>query len=186
MKPRVNAAVAAVLAASLVVSYAQASDATPPAKKHHAKKEKTPPEPPCKIRLRPCAHSFRARSTRSRASLPTKDAQLQQAQQAAADAQAAAAKAQAEADAAAAGAEPECGGGYHAASPQSPTSRQPGFAGCHGLRRDLGDQEGNRQPGRASLQGHHPLARRQLPGGRNRVALSASATASTPTSPAFL
>ena len=46
MNFRLRTAAAGILAASLVVSYAHASDATPPAKKHAAaKKAATPPGP---------------------------------------------------------------------------------------------------------------------------------------------
>jgi len=97
MKLTVNAAVAAVLAASLVVSYAYASDATPPVK--HTKKATTPPPPSVEDQIEALRQQLQTQIDALKNQVADKDAQLKQAQQAAADAQAAAAKAQAAADA---------------------------------------------------------------------------------------
>ena len=89
-----------MLAASLVASYAYAERPPPPAKKHvAAKKAKTPP-PPTVAGTDPGAAQELAGPDRQPEDRPgQKDAQLKQAQQAAADAQAAAAKAEAAASA---------------------------------------------------------------------------------------
>ncbi|HEV2487843.1 MAG TPA: hypothetical protein VGT08_20150 [Terracidiphilus sp.] len=91
---------AAILAASLVVSYAYASDPTPPAKKHAATaKAKAPAEPTVAEQIQSLRQEFQGQIDSLKSNLADKDVQLKQAQQAAADAQAAAAKAQAAADA---------------------------------------------------------------------------------------
>ena len=100
MNFKLKTAAAAILAASLVVSYAHASGQTPPAKKHAAtKKAKTPPGPTVEEQIQSLRQEFQGQIDGLKSSLADKDAQLKQAQQAAADAQAAAAKAQAAADA---------------------------------------------------------------------------------------
>jgi hypothetical protein len=91
---------AGILAASLVVSYAYAGDPTPPAKKHAAtKKAKAPAGPTVEEQIQSLRQEFQGQIDGLKSSLADKDAQVKQAQQAAADAQAAAAKAQAAADA---------------------------------------------------------------------------------------
>jgi hypothetical protein len=91
---------AGVLAASLVVSYAYASDPTPPAKKHAAtRKAKAPAGPTVEEQIQSLRLEFQGQIDSLKSSLAEKDAQVKQAQQAAFDAQAAAAKAQAAADA---------------------------------------------------------------------------------------
>jgi hypothetical protein len=88
------------LAASLVVSYAYASDPTPPAKKHAAtRKTKAPAGPTVEEQIQSMRQEFQGQIDSLKSSLAEKDAQVKQAQQAATDAQAAAAKAQAAADA---------------------------------------------------------------------------------------
>ncbi len=100
MNFKFKSAAAALLAASLVVSYAYASDPTPPAKKHAAtQKAKTPPGPTVEEQIQSLRQEFQGQIDGLKTSLADRDAQLKQAQQAAADAQAAAAKAQAAADA---------------------------------------------------------------------------------------
>jgi Skp family chaperone for outer membrane proteins len=99
MKLRVNAAAAAILAASLVVSYAGASGQAPQAKKHHAtRREKTPPPPSVEDQIEALRNQLQTQIDTLKSDLTAKDAELQQAQQAAAEAQAAAQKAQAAAD----------------------------------------------------------------------------------------
>lgn len=96
MKFRLNTAAAAVLAVSLVAGYACASDATPPVKKHTAtKKVKTPPPPTVQDQIQSLRQDLETQINSLKTDLAAKDAQLKQAQQAAADAQAAADKAQA-------------------------------------------------------------------------------------------
>src|ERR1035441_1434231 len=91
---------AGILAASLVVSYAYASDPTPPAKKHAAtRKAKAPAGPTVEEQIQSLRLEFQGQIDSLKRSLAEKDAQVKQAQQAAVDAQAAAAKAQAAADA---------------------------------------------------------------------------------------
>ena len=100
MNFRLGTAVAGILAASLVVSYAHASDATPPAKKHAAaRKAAPPPGPTVQEQIESLRQEFQGQIDGLKSNLADKDTQLKQAQQAAADAQAAAAKAQAAADA---------------------------------------------------------------------------------------
>ncbi len=99
MKLTVKAAAIAFLAAGLVVSYAQTSGTTPPAKKHAAAKPAAPAGPTVQQQIDEMRSNSRARSTASKSDLAAKDEQLKQAQQAAADAQAAAAKAEADAQA---------------------------------------------------------------------------------------
>src|ERR1039458_912929 len=100
MKLTVKAAAIAFLAASLVVSYAQTSGTTPPAKKHvAAKKPAGPAGPTVQEQSDQMKQQFQGEIDGLKADLATKDEQLKQAQQAAADAQAAAAKAEADATA---------------------------------------------------------------------------------------
>lgn len=90
---------AGILAASLVVSYAYASDPTPPAKKHAAtRKAKAPAGPTVEEQIQSLRQEFQGQIDSLKSNLAEKDAQVKQAQQAAIDAQAAAAKAQAAAD----------------------------------------------------------------------------------------
>ncbi len=91
---------AGILAASLVVSYAYASDPTPPAKKHAAtRKAKAPAGPTVEEQIQSMRQEFQGQIDSLKSNLAEKDAQVKQAQQAAIDAQAAAARAQAAADA---------------------------------------------------------------------------------------
>lgn len=99
MKLKMNAAVAAVLAASLVVSYTQAQSSDPAPAKHTMKKKvKAPAGPTVEEQIETMRLQLQTQIDALKTQLSAKDAQLQQAQQAAADAQAAAAKAQAAAD----------------------------------------------------------------------------------------
>jgi Skp family chaperone for outer membrane proteins len=103
MNLRLKAAVAAILAASLVSTFTYASDATPPAKKHStAKKAAKPKGPTVEEQIQSLRQEMQGQIDGLKTNLADKDAQLKQAQQAAADAQAAAAKAQQAADAQAA------------------------------------------------------------------------------------
>jgi Skp family chaperone for outer membrane proteins len=100
MKLTLNVAAAAVLAASLVVSYAQTSGSTPPAKKHAAaKKPAAPAGPTVQQEIDEMKQQFQGEIDGLKADLATKDEQLKQAQQTATEAQAAAAKAEADATA---------------------------------------------------------------------------------------
>jgi len=100
MNFRLRTAAAGILAASLVVSYAVASDDPAPAKKHAAaRKAATPPGPTVEEQIESLRQEFQGQIDGLKSNLADKDVQLKQAQQAAADAQAAAAKAQAAADA---------------------------------------------------------------------------------------
>ena len=84
-------------AASLVVSYAQTGDSTPPAKKHATRKATTPPPPSVADQIEALRQQLQGQIDSLKSNLADKDAQLKQAQQAAADAQAAAARAEADA-----------------------------------------------------------------------------------------
>ena len=86
---------AAILAASLVGSYAYAGDPPPPAKKHVTKKQ--PPKPTVEDQINALRQELQGQIDGLKSDLAAKDAQLKQAQQAAADAQAAAQKAEADA-----------------------------------------------------------------------------------------
>jgi hypothetical protein len=99
MKLTVKAAAIAFLAAGLVVSYAQTSGTTPPAKKHVAKKPVVPAGPTVQQQIDDMKQQFQGEIDGLKADLAAKDEQLKQAQQTAADAQAAAAKAEADASA---------------------------------------------------------------------------------------
>jgi Skp family chaperone for outer membrane proteins len=100
MKLTVKAAAIAFLAAGLVVSYAQTSGSTPPAKKHAAaRKPAAPAGPTVQEQIDQMKQQFQGEIDGLKADLATKDEQLKQAQQTAADAQAAAAKAEADATA---------------------------------------------------------------------------------------
>ena len=96
---RFKAATAAILAASLVGSYGYAAAPPAPAKKHPARKAKTPPKPTVEEQIQSLREELEGQINSLKTDLSEKDAQLKQAQQAAADAQAAASKAQAAADA---------------------------------------------------------------------------------------
>ncbi|MGO8934008.1 MAG: hypothetical protein ACLQDA_09880 [Terracidiphilus sp.] len=99
MKLTVKAAAIAFLAAGLVVSYAQTSGSTPPAKKHAAAKPAAPAGPTVQQQIDEMRTEFQGEINGLKSDLAAKDEQLKQAQQAAADAQAAAAKAEADAQA---------------------------------------------------------------------------------------
>jgi hypothetical protein len=92
-------AAVAIMAASLVVSYAPANGQTPTAKHAATKKAKTPPGPTVEEQIQALRQEFQGQIDGLKTNLADKDGQLRQAQQAAADAQAAAAKTQASADA---------------------------------------------------------------------------------------
>jgi hypothetical protein len=94
MNFKLKTAAAAILAAGLVASFAYASDPAPAAKKHAAtKKAKTPPPPSVADQIQSLREELEGQINGLKTDLATKDAQLKQAQQAAADAQAAADKA---------------------------------------------------------------------------------------------
>jgi Skp family chaperone for outer membrane proteins len=98
MNLRLKAAATAILTACLVSSSAYAGEPpAPPAKKHAAKK--APPKPTVQDQLDQMRQELQGQIDGLKNDLANKDAQLRQAQQAAADAQAAAAKAQQAADA---------------------------------------------------------------------------------------
>lgn len=97
MKSQMKMVAAAVLAASLVGTYAYAGDPPAPAKKHAAARK--PPKPTVEDQINALRQEFQGQIDSLKSDLATKDAQLKQAQQAAADAQAAAQKAEADATA---------------------------------------------------------------------------------------
>jgi len=100
MKLTVKAAAVVFLAAGLVVSHAQTSGSTPPAKKHAAAhKTAAPAGPTVQEQIDQMKQQFQGEIDSLKSDLSAKDAELQQAKQAAADAQAAAAKAEAAANA---------------------------------------------------------------------------------------
>jgi hypothetical protein len=96
MNFRFKTAAAALLAVSLVASYAQTSETKPPVKKHTAaKKTKAPAAPTVEEQIQALRQELRGQIDSLKGELSEKDAQLQKAQQAAADAQTEAAKAEA-------------------------------------------------------------------------------------------
>jgi Skp family chaperone for outer membrane proteins len=95
MNFRLKTAAAAILAASLVASYAYASDPAAEAKKHVAtKKAKTPAPPTVTEQIQTLRQDLEGQINSLKTDLADKDAQLKKAQETAAEAQAAAAKAQ--------------------------------------------------------------------------------------------
>jgi len=99
MKLKRNTIAAAILTASVIASYAYASDATPSAKKHPVtKKAKAPAKPSVEDQLqtlRQALESQGAQINGLKSDLADKDARLKKAEQAASDAEVTAAKAQA-------------------------------------------------------------------------------------------
>lgn len=94
--PRIAAAT--LLAAGLVVAYAQSGDAPAPAPKKHTHKAAEPAKPSVEDQIQALRQELQGQIDTLKNQLSEKDQQLQQAQQAAADAQAAAARAQAAAE----------------------------------------------------------------------------------------
>ena len=99
MNFRFKAVTAAILATSLVGLFGYAAAPQEPAKKHPVRKAKTPPKPTVEEQIQSLREELEGQINSLKTDLSEKDAQLKQAQQAAADAQAAASKAQAAADA---------------------------------------------------------------------------------------
>jgi hypothetical protein len=102
MNLKLKSVAVALLAASVVTSYAYAQDAPPPAKHVVHRKAKTPPKPSVADQIQSLRDELQNQQNQIdglKTDLTTKDAQLKQAQQAAADAQAAADKANAAASA---------------------------------------------------------------------------------------
>jgi Skp family chaperone for outer membrane proteins len=100
MKFRRSTVAAAILAASLVASYAYAGQDAPPVKKHTATKKVQKPKPPSvEEQIQGLRQDLENQINGLKTDLANKDAQLKQAQQAAADAQTAADKANAAASA---------------------------------------------------------------------------------------
>jgi hypothetical protein len=97
MKSQMKVVAAAVLATSLVGTQAYAGDPPAPAKKHAAAKKA--PKPTVEEQINALRQEFQTQIDGLKSDLAAKDAQVKQAQQAAADAQAAAQKAQADATA---------------------------------------------------------------------------------------
>jgi len=97
MNFRLHTAAAAILAASFVGTYAYAGDPPAPAAKKHVTKK--PPKPTVEDQIQSLRQEFQGQIDGLKGDLAAKDAQLKQAQQAAADAAAAAAKAEADATA---------------------------------------------------------------------------------------
>ena len=98
MKFQFSRAAAVMLAASLVVSYAQAQTGSTATAKRH-KKPSAPPAPSVQEQIDALRQQMQGQIDSLKSNLADKDAQLRQAQQTATDAQAAAAKAQAAVDA---------------------------------------------------------------------------------------
>jgi hypothetical protein len=97
---KLSIAATAILAVSVVASYGQTSNTNPPAKKHVATaKAKAPAKPTVEEQIQALRHDLESQINSLKTSLAEKDAQLKQAQQAAADAQAASAKAESAASA---------------------------------------------------------------------------------------
>jgi hypothetical protein len=99
MKFKLNTAAAAILAASLIGSPVYAADGAPPAKKHVKKAPAKPAGPTVEEQIQTLRKEMQGQIDGLKSNLADKDAQLKQAQQAAADAQAAADRAQAAASA---------------------------------------------------------------------------------------
>jgi hypothetical protein len=97
MNSKLKSVAIMLLAASLVSSQAYAGDPPAPAKKKTAAKK--PPKPTVEEQIESLRQQLQGQIDGLKSDLATKDAQLKQAQQAAADAQAAASKAQADATA---------------------------------------------------------------------------------------
>jgi hypothetical protein len=97
MNLRLRAAAATLLTASLVTTYASASDATPPPKKHTPRAAK-PKGPTVEEQIQALRQELQGQIDSLKSTLADKDSQLKQAQQAATDAQAAAQRAQQAAD----------------------------------------------------------------------------------------
>ena len=98
MNLRWKAAAAAMLAASVVVSYAQSSDGAAPAKKHTARRSHQPAGPSVQDQINALRMQLQTQIDSLKSELQQKDQQLQQAQQSASQAQQAAQKAQQDAD----------------------------------------------------------------------------------------
>ena len=82
MKFTLSIAAAAVLATTLVASYAHAEDSAPPAKKHlAAKKVKTPPPPSVADQIQALKQELEGQINGLKSDLAAKDAQLKQAKQ---------------------------------------------------------------------------------------------------------
>jgi len=155
MKLKRNTIAAAILTASVIASYAYASDATPSAKKHPVtKKAKAPAKPRLKTSFRHCARHWNRRGPDRwlKSDLADKDARLKKAEQAASDAEVTAAKAQAAAANQNKAVEdntplsPHSRALSQASKPIRPLSLLPS-------RRDIEDQKGNREPHSSSFQG---------------------------------
>ena len=100
MNLQLKTAAVVMLAASLLATSVYAQEPAPTTKKHAAaKKAKTPPPPTVEEQIKTLRDELEGQINGLKSDLATKDAQLKQAQQAAADAQAAADKAQAAASA---------------------------------------------------------------------------------------
>ncbi|MGO9317943.1 MAG: hypothetical protein ACLPXT_07150 [Terracidiphilus sp.] len=106
MNFKLSIAATVILAVSVVASYGQTSNTNPPAKKHVAtmkakapEKVKAPAKPTVEEQIQSLRRDLEGQINSLKTSLAEKDAQLRQAQQAAADAQAAAGKAEAAASA---------------------------------------------------------------------------------------
>jgi Tfp pilus assembly protein FimV len=100
MNFRFKIAAAAILAVSVVASYGQSSTTKSHVKKHTAsKKAETSPAPTVEEQIQALRQELEGQIDSLKSNLAEKNAQLQQAQQAAADAQATAAKAEADANA---------------------------------------------------------------------------------------
>lgn len=99
MKLSIQVATAAILAAGVVVSFAQSSDPAPQPTRHRAaRREHAPPPPSVEDQINALRQQLQSQIDSLKEQLAGKDTQLQQAQEAAAAAQAAADKAQAAAD----------------------------------------------------------------------------------------
>jgi hypothetical protein len=80
MNFKLRTVAAGMMAASLVVSYALASDTTPPVKKHVARKAATPPGPTVQEQIDSLRQEFQGQIDSLKSNLADKDTQLKQAQ----------------------------------------------------------------------------------------------------------
>lgn len=100
MNFRLKIAAAAILAVSFAACYGQTSEANPPVRKHAAtRRAKTPASPTVEEQIQALKEQLEGQINSLKTDLANKDAQLMQAQQAAAEARASAAKAEAAASA---------------------------------------------------------------------------------------
>ncbi len=162
MKFRLQTAAAVVLAASLVVSYAQAqsSDSTPPVRKHHVKREPKPAGPTVEEQIQDLRNQMQSQIDGLKQQIETKDQQLQQAQQSAAAAQDAATKAQQAVDAQQQADTQNAAAVSTLQSTVSDLKDNQASLATTDLRRNLAIKKADLRARCTSLQGHYAFARR--------------------------